>query len=85
MFIGMEKSLRMSSKDECALGFMVVVVTSSHLPLVSERNFGLSPLIDPIFCDIGMISVYIVSESILCTGIMARSCRNAFCLTICCL
>ena len=85
MFIGMKQSLRMSSKDAYTLDFMDFVVTSSYLPLMSERNVGSKPLIDPIFRDIGMILLYIVSESILCTGMMARLCRNAFCLTICCL
>ena len=85
VFIGIEHSLRMSSKDTCALGFMDFVVTSSHLPLVSKRNIGSKPLIGLTFVDIGMISLYIVSESILCTGMMARLGRNAFCLTICCL
>ena len=83
VFIRIDHSVRMTSKDDYALGFMNFFVTSSHLPLVSDRNVGSKPLIDPIFRDIGMISLYIVSASILCTGMMARLCRNAFCLTIC--
>ena len=85
-FIGMQHSLSMSSKDACALGFMDCVVTISDLPLVSEINVSLKPFIGSIFRDIGMISLYIVSESILCTGMMTRLCKNAFFfLTICCL
>ena len=83
VFIEMDQSLRMSSKDACALDFMDFVVTNSHLPLVSDRNVGSKPLIEPIFLDIGMILLYIISESILCTGMMTRLCREAFCLTIC--
>ena len=49
VFIGMKQSLRMSSKDACTLDFMDFVVTSSSLPLMSERNVGSKPLIDPIF------------------------------------
>ena len=85
VFIRMEQSLRMSSKDACALAFMDFVVTSNHLPLVSERNDGLNPLIESIFRGFGIISLYIMSESILCTGMMARLCRKALCFTICCL
>ena len=85
MFIGMEQSLKMSSKDACALAFVDFVVTNNHLILVSERNVGSNPLIEPIFRDFRMISLYIISESILCTGMMARFCRKAFCLPICCL
>ena len=78
VFIRIEHSLMMSSKDACALGFIDCVVTRSHLHLVSNSNLYSKPLIDPIFRDIGMISLYIVSESILCTGMMDRLCRNAF-------
>ena len=72
VFIGMENFLSMSSKDACALDFMDFVVTNNHFPLVSDRKVGSNPLIDPIFLDIGMISLYIISESILCTGMMAK-------------
>ena len=85
VFIGMEQSTRISSKDACALSFIDCVVTSNHLPLVSERNVGLNPLIESIFRGFGIISLYIMSESILCTGMMARLCRKALCFTICCL
>ena len=51
VFIGMEHSLSMSSKDACVLGFMDFVVTNNHFPLVSDRTIGSNPLIDPIFLD----------------------------------
>ena len=65
VFIGMEQSLRISSKDAWALDFIAFVVTNNHFPLVSVRNVGSNPLIDPIFLDFGMISPYIISASIL--------------------
>ena len=69
----------------CAGSFIDFVVKRSHFPLVSDRNVGSNLLIDPIFRDIGMISLYIVSESMLCTGMIAKLCNNAFCFTIYCL
>ena len=85
MFIGIKQFLKISSKDACARGFIDFVVTRSHFPLVSDRNVGSNLLIDPIFRDIGMISLYIVSESMLCTGMIAKLYNNAFCFTIYCL
>ena len=72
VFIGMYQSLRMPSKDACALDFIVFFVTNNHLPLVFERNVASNPFIEPIFREIGMISLYIISKSILCTRVMAR-------------
>ena len=66
-------------------GVIDFVVTTSHFPLVSDRNVGSNPLIEPIFLYIGIISLYIVSESILCIRMMAKLCNNVFCFTISCL
>ena len=85
MFIGIEHFLRMSSKDACAQGFIDFVVTRIHFPLVSDRIVGSNPLIGSIFREIGIISLYIVSESMLCTGMIAKLCKNEFLFTICCL
>ena len=78
MFIGIEHCLIMSSKHACVWGFIDFIVTRSHFPLVSDRNVGSNLLIDPFFRDIGMISLSIVSESMLCTGMIAKLCKNVF-------
>ena len=65
MFIGIEQFFKISSKDACVWGFIDFVVTRIHFPLVSDRNFGSNPLIEPIFLDICIISLYIVPKSIL--------------------
>ena len=85
MFFGVEQFLRISSKDTCARGFIDFVATRSQFPLVSDRKVGSNPLIEPIFLDIGIMSLYIVSGSILCTMMIAKLCKNVFCFTICCL
>ena len=85
VFIGIKQFLKISSKDVCARGFIDFVVTRSHFPLVSDRNVGSNPLIKPFFLDIGVILLYIVSESIICIGMMTKLCKNAFCFIICCL
>ena len=81
MFIGIVHFLRISSKYACARGFIDFIVTRSYFPLVSNRNVGSNPLIEPIFIDIGIISLYIESKSILCIGMMAKLCKNVFCFT----
>ena len=80
--LGMECSFKMSSKDACVRGSVDFVVTRSHFPLVSEKNVGSNPLVGPIFFDIGMSSLYIVSESMLSTGMIAKLCKNVFYFTI---
>ena len=76
--LGMECSFYMSSKDACVRDSVDFAVTRSHFPLVSEKNVGSNPLVGPIFFDIGMSSLYIVSESMLSTGMIAKLCKNAF-------
>ena len=85
VFIGIVHFLRISSKYACARGFTDFIVTRSYFPLVSNRNVGSNPLIEPIFIDIGIISLYIESKTILCIGMMAKLCKNAFYFIICCL
>ena len=76
--IDMVHWFRMSSKDVYTRGFIDFVVMSSHLPFVSDKKVGSNTLIDSIFLDIGMMSLYIVCASMLWIGTMARLCRNAF-------
>ena len=78
VFIGIEQFLRMLPKDACARGFADFVVTRSYFPLVSDRNVGSNPLIEPFFLDIGIILLYIVSEYILCTEMMTKLCNTSF-------
>ena len=85
MFIGTENCFRVSSKDACARDFVDCVVMRIFFPLVPDRSVGLNLLIEPMFLDSGIILLYIVSESILCTGMIAKLCINSFCFTICCL
>ena len=62
---GMEHCFRMSSKDACAFGFIDLVVMKSRFPLKWDRKVGSIFLIDRIFIDIGIISLYIMSVSML--------------------
>ena len=76
--IEMEYFLNILPEDACALGLMDFIVTRSYFPFVSDNNVSSNPLIDLIFLDTGIISLYIVSELILLTGIIAKFCKNAF-------
>ena len=79
---GIEHCFRMSSKDACKRGFINCVVTRSHFPLMSDKNDGSNLLINSIFLNIGMLSLYIMPASMACIGMIAKLCKNVFYFTI---